>query len=314
MKNTLLFIAACISLQSFSQLNQSSPSLTPKKNRFKTAVQILEQSILSIPSDFKEMGKSVSEDWKKTAAYAGGMLGLIATDKYTTGFLQDHIESTVDYRVPTYRLFNSNQQWLNDEDLYLTTSLFGLYAGSLMANHEKGQIVATNAIKSLGYSFLISHLVLKSVFARKRPHPELNGDEPLPYSKTRNPWDFGNYHPVYFESNPYGTAFPSFHATAYFAVAKVFQMEYDNYWIPYGLISVLFMSNFKSHKHWVSDMALGGLIGTLIGKSVVKNSRKYRKKNKKKRNQSSAQKVKFQKTIVPQISASSIGFQMIGSF
>ena len=31
------------------------------------------------------------------------------------------------------------------------------------------------------------------------------------------------------------------------------------------------VSNIKGHRHWVSDMAAGALIGTLIGSSVAKD-------------------------------------------
>ncbi|WP_297815818.1 hypothetical protein [uncultured Polaribacter sp.] len=53
-------------------------------------------------------------------------------------------------------------------------------------------------------------------------------------------------------------------------------MEYDNYWIPYGVMSAVFFSNVKGHQHWFSDMVAGAIVGTLIGRSVVRSSWKAR--------------------------------------
>ena len=37
----------------------------------------------------------------------------------------------------------------------------------------------------------------------------------------------------------------------------------------YGLAGVLFASNIRSHRHWVSDLVAGALIGTVIGEVVL---------------------------------------------
>ena len=72
---------------------------------------------------------------------------------------------------------------------------------------------------------------------------------------------------------------PSFHLTMYFSVAKVYQEMYDNYWLPYGVLALIFASNIKGHHHWVGDMVAGGIIGTMIGSQVVSNYRnRYLKK------------------------------------
>jgi|SaaInl0LU_22_DNA_1037365.scaffolds.fasta_scaffold05372_4 membrane-associated phospholipid phosphatase len=291
----------------------------PIESRFQVAKRVIENSFLNVPRDFTEMGKIVSNDWKKTATWAGSILGLVVVDKYTTGFLHDHIEPAIeDYRLPDISLNDNLPSWLKHEDAYITYSLAGLYAGSLLFNKERGQIAAANGIKSLAYSYLISHIVFKALFARNRPHRNINDN--LPFNKdyhTRNNWEFGQWHPIELDvqkpTGSKGTAFPSFHATAFFAVAKVMQMEYDNYWIPYGVMSAVFLSNMKGHDHWVSDLVFGGLVGTVIGKAIVKNSRKQRAKRENSVTKAS-KKIKFEKKIFPTFSNNTASLYLVATF
>ena len=258
----------------------STDSLTKQRNHLQTFGHVVKTSFNTIPSDFVHLGKEFSNDWKKTGYYAAGILGLIATDKITTKFYQDHVESNIDYRLPNltpHFLRGSRNVWINNtENAYLTYPIIGIYIGSLITNNEKGQFVGANAFKAIAYSTLITQVTLKSIFGRNRPESPLNtttkGD---PF--TNDNWDFfnGREQTIIFQ-HPRGTSFPSMHVTAYFALAKVLQMEYDNYWIPYGLMSVVFFSNVKAHQHWVSDMVVGGIVGTLIGRSIVRSSWKAR--------------------------------------
>jgi membrane-associated phospholipid phosphatase len=308
MKKVILLICLC----SIFQLNAQVDSLFVKKqkeSRFKVAGRVIKNSFLSVPGDFSEMGKSISKDWKKTATYAGGILGLIAIDKYTTDFLHNHIEPTIDYSIPDITIGNQSHYWISGNDAYMAYPVIGLYFGSVALNYEKGQYVAVNAFKSLAYSIVISHLVLKSIFARNRPYRDTLPNRGDDFSK--NQWDFGNFHPIYFGSKPNGTAFPSLHATAFFAIAKVFQMEYNNYWIPYTFMAGVFMADFNEHEHWVSDLVLGGLIGTIIGRSVVLSSRKQRAKEK---DNISKKKTVYEKKLVPQITRRSVGLHYVINF
>ena len=59
--------------------------------------------------------------------------------------------------------------------------------------NKKGQVVAVNAVKSLAYSYVISHLLLKTITSRNRPQRRINDDNPVVEPWTKNPWDFGNY-------------------------------------------------------------------------------------------------------------------------
>lgn len=309
MKKSLLLIALVISFVSHSQVDSLK---LKKENRFKVAVKVIKNGFLSIPNDFTEMGHSFSDDWKKTGYYALGTLGLIIVDRHTTSFLHNQIEPFIDYELPSIAINDNTNPWISGNDAYISYPIIGLYAGSIIANYEKGQTVAINSFKSLTYSIVISHLILKSIFARNRPYRKINSDDVAPDPWTKSEWDFGNFRPIKLESDAYATAFPSLHATAFFAIAKVFQMEYDNYWIPYTFMAGVFLADIKGHNHWISDLVAGGIIGTIIGKSVVKSSRKQIAKTKNKNR--NKKKLTFQKQLIPQISSKQIGAHLVISF
>ena len=315
MKKLIFLIFLTLSTLSYSQIDSLHYKESKKENRFKVAGRVIKNSIITIPGDLGEMGHSITKDWETTAIYSAGIVGLIATDYYTTVFLQDYVEEAIDYKLPDIDPFEENKYpWLSGEDAYISYPLIGLYLGSFIANSERGQRVAGNAFKSMAYSFVITHLLLKSVIARKRPDPNLSDDAPAEYPYTKDNWAFGYYHGVTGGSQQYGTAMPSLHATAYYAVAKVIAMEYNNYWLPYSFVSIVFMNQFYGHKHWLSDMLVGGLIGTIIGRSVVLNSRKHIAKEEQKLAVKGSNKTKFKKQLIPQISSKMVGFQFVASF
>lgn len=320
MKFLNLIFFSLITIPCFSQndtlnlKNQNDSLKIKKENRFKVAGSVIADSFLSVPGDFSAMGHNVSSDWKRTALYTAGIIGLIAIDKQTTGFLHDHIEPNIVYSLPDIDPENTIPHVTGD-DPYIIYPILGLYAGSLIINNKKGQVVSVNAMKSLAYSYVITQIVLKTIASRNRPQRKINDDNPVVEPWTKNPWDFGNYEKINFTAGPNGsTSFPSFHATAYFAVAKVFQMEYNNYWIPYTFVTAVFLSNIKGHEHWVSDLLVGGLIGTIIGRSIVISSRKQIAKRESSAFNYSPKKITMHKQLIPQISSSMIGLHFIGTF
>lgn len=317
MKCHFMILFSIFSIFTFSQndsLNVKNDSLKIKKeNRFKVAGAVLADSFLSVPGDFSAMGHTISSDWKRSALYTAGIIGLIAVDKHTTGFLHDKIEPNINYSLPALDP-NETIPYVKGNDAYIVYPIIGLYAGSLIFNSEKGQVASVNAIKSLAYSYVITQIVLKTLASRNRPQRKINDDKPVVEPWTKNPWDFGNYDNIHFEHGGSGTSFPSFHATSYFAIAKVFQMEYNNYWIPYTFVTAVFLADIKSHEHWVSDLLVGGLIGTIIGRSVVISSRKQMAKRESGAFNQNPKKFTMQKQLIPQISNSMVGFHFIGSF
>jgi membrane-associated phospholipid phosphatase len=249
------------------------------RNHFQTAGYVFKTSFTTIPNDFVFLGKEFSDDWKKTGYYAAGILGLIATDKITTKFYHKHVEPNIDYSLPNITpnfLRSSKNVWINGENSYLTYPIIGIYFGSLFANSEKGQFAAINSFKAIAYSTLITQFTLKTILGRNRPNRPIDEELGPTSPFTNNNWDFFNRRDGYLYGSARGTALPSMHATGYFALAKVIQMEFDNYWIPYSVMAITFLSDIKSHEHWISDMVVGGILGTLIGRSIVRSSWKAR--------------------------------------
>lgn len=295
----------------FFSINLLAQNPTTDRNHFQTAGYVFKTSFNTIPSDFVFLGKEFSDDWKKTGYYAAGVLGLIATDKITTKAFQN-IEKNIDYRLPNltpHFLRDSKNMWINNtENTYLTYPIIGIYLGSLFTNNEKGQFVGVNAFKAIAYSTLITQVTLKTVFGRNRPEFPLNTNT-KGYPFTNNNWDFfnGRENEILL-SDPKATAMPSLHVTTYFALAKVLQMEFDNYWVPYGLMTAVFFSNVKGHQHWVSDMVVGGIIGTLIGRSIVRSSWKARGILEKSKNR------RISLNYIPKFSSEFTGLKIVGTF
>ncbi|MBU3011088.1 phosphatase PAP2 family protein [Polaribacter vadi] len=269
------FLVTCFLF--FFSISVISQNQTSDRNHLQTAGYVFKTSFNTIPSDFVFLGKEFSNDWKKTGYYTAGILGLIATDKITTKFYHNNIEPNIDYSLPNITpkfLRSSKNVWINGENSYLTYPIIGVYLGSLITNSERGQFAAANSLKAIAYSTIITQLSLKTILGRNRPNRPIDGVISEPF--TNNNWDFFNSRDGYLYGSAKGTSLPSMHATGYFALAKVIQMEFDNYWIPYSIMAITFLSDIKSHEHWVSDMVAGGIIGTLIGRSIVKSSWKAR--------------------------------------
>lgn len=290
----------------------------PKLDHWQTAGRVWKNWVLSVPGDFSEMGKRVSENWLRTGAYTAGVGLLILADKPVTTFHQDVVEKNIDYKfpeLPNVKL-SKDKYLFGRHDAYLVYSLAGLYAGSFAANYSTGQRAALNSIKALGYSYLVSQLALKTIFARQRPDPTLSiKDDPVGMEYSRNPYDFFNFRAIRFGSGGYATAFPSYHATAYYAVAQVLALEFNNYWIPYGAVTLIFFADLKAHKHWVGDMVAGGLLGSVIGHGIVKGTRRLEKRQLQRQNdKTSRNKFQFNYNILPSVSPSSLGLNLYASF
>ncbi|MEO9571136.1 MAG: phosphatase PAP2 family protein [Polaribacter sp.] len=298
---TFLFYSLFFNAQKLEVIN--------KDNIFQTSGKVIKNSILTIPSDFVYMGKEISNDWKKTGYYVGGIVGLIAVDKVTTNFLHNHLEPHLTYKLPKISFIKgrTDHKWLVGENAYMSYPIIGNYLFSFFTNKERGQYASINALKAIQYATIITQLGLKTIFGRNRPNRPLSETAIEPW--TNNNWDFFNKRKEYLFASAEASAFPSLHTTAYFAIAKVFQMEYDNYWIPYSFMSIVYMAEMKKHNHWVSDLVVGGIVGTLIGKSIVLSSWKKRNINgviKKEKN------ISF--NIVPQYSNEYTGLHIVGTF
>ena len=130
-------------------------------------------------------------------------------------------------------------------------------------------------VKAVVESYVVSHIVLKTLAARHRPARPLGDysqtDRDSQYPFVHSPLDFLNFHVPYLHSNAYGTGFPSYHATMFFAFASVNAKVFDNKWIPYGLATTALLYDIRGHNHWVSKLVAGAVIGEFIGKVVYEN-------------------------------------------
>jgi len=220
---------------------------------------LLKNNLKVIPKELKSIVVFPIKHVNPTIKFIGISLVLVTIDKPTTKFVQHNFDNAIKVRFKNV---------LGSDD-YLITGLLALYGGSILFKYEKGQKAALGSMKATLYSFLYTQLVLKTVFARQRPNSNLSHPTLDESPRTINNWDFGNFHRPYLSSKTYGTAFPSFHFTYTFAIARVLQRTFHNTVIPYSLAIGINMINFSGHHHWVSDMVAGAMIGTMIGSIVT---------------------------------------------
>jgi len=238
------------------------------QTRWQKSGYVLREAGRSIGPEIKGIVRMPIDYKREFALGALGVGALMLIDRPVTEFYQDNIESAFDgFALPKHPLKDKlNISGVANEDLWLLTGVAGLYGYGLVADDTRAQRAAILSAKAVAYSYAASHLVLKSVIGRKRPYGDLSSrgnQEGDVY--TTDPLDFGNYHGVSLAPDGYGTAMPSYHFTEYFSVAHVLSRSYDNSWVPYGLATVLAVSNIRGHNHWASDMVAGTLLGIGIG-------------------------------------------------
>ncbi len=231
--------------------------------------KLIKNQFLGIKQDITSITTYPFKHKKKMLHFSLATLGLVVTDYQTTDFIQDHINPATESSIFDDRPFEIFPISAHGE--YFIGFSAGLYTLSLLQNNNKGQLAGLLLFKAGTYSYLYSHLFLKAIIGRKRPAHEL--DDPLTDPVfTKNPYDFGHTHEIYFDSRSDATAMPSFHVTLFFSAAKVLQRVYNNYWIPYTLCALALIPNFEGHHHWTSDMFAGAMIGTIIGNQIANNA------------------------------------------
>ena len=230
------------------------------------AWDVIKESTSSIPTDFYNIATTPFKNPMQTLGYLGIIGALVVVDKPVTTFYQESVEDPLAfYGFPS--IYDS--PITHGADGWLVFGSMAHYLGGFALGDEKSQVTSIMAMKAITYSYAISHLLLKSITGRNRPKDDLKNDNGSSLTDTTDPYDFGHVHSPTFESAQDGSAMPSFHVTMYFSVAKVYQEMYDNYWLPYSTLAVIFVSDIKGHNHWVSDMVAGGIIGTFIGTQIV---------------------------------------------
>ncbi len=252
----------------------------PDRSIKETRLGIIRNTIMTIDDDAKAI---IQRPWNNPnrTANAIKLFALVATDYQTTKFFQENIEP-LDRYVNPYLSFPPilNQtpflrSATRGEDGYLYFGFASMYAAGLLTGNEKLQEAGILTTKAVIESYIVSHLILKSVLGRHRPQRPLGEyggstrESSFPF--VESPYDFFNWHLNILGSKAYGTGFPSYHATMYYAMASVTSRVFDNYWIPHTVVTLLWCYNMEGHNHWVSEVVAGIVIGEFIGKVVYDN-------------------------------------------
>lgn len=213
------------------------------------------------------------EDFAKWSLLIGA---LVLFDTPLTEFYQDKIEPIfAGFSLPEAPI-SWPQYGIVSEDGWLITGVAATYAYGVATGDDRAQRAGLLSAKAVVYSYLTSQLVLKTLFSRERPYPDLQNPSGDPDIYTTDPYDFFQWEGSFLSPGRSGRAMPSYHFTEYMSVARVFSGVYDNAAWPYGVAFILAVSNIEGHHHWVSDMVAGGLIGYGIGSLVLKNDKTYR--------------------------------------
>ncbi len=265
-----LLTALLISLGSSATLAEGIP--------FSSKTSLWRESVTTIDDDIKTIVTAPLKNPRKAAAIVAGIGALVLLDKPLTRTYQNTVEKAFDgFALPTLPWEKElTDLGLASEDVWLLSGMAGGYAYGALTGDERAKRAALLSSKAMVYSFVTSQIVLKTVFSRNRPCPDLDVPNCGDGTFTDDPLDFGNYHGISVRPDGYGTAMPSYHFTQYFAVARVYSGVYGDSWIPYGAAAILAVSNIRGHRHWVSDMVAGSALGIGIGEVVLRNSDAYR--------------------------------------
>lgn len=243
-------------------------------------VGIIRNTLLTIDDDAKAI---INRPLKNPNLTANGvkLFAMIVTDYQTTKFFQEQIEPLDVYvrdAISFHSLFTGVPvlgRWGGGVDGYMYTGVSAMYAAGVLLGNEKMQEAGILTTKAVVESYIVSHIVLKTLVARHRPARPLGDysqtDRDSQYPFVHSPLDFFNFHVPYLHSDAYGTGFPSYHATMFFAFASVNAKVFDNKWIPYGLATTALLYDIRGHNHWVSELVAGAVIGEFIGKVVYEN-------------------------------------------
>ena len=261
----------------------------PDRSIKETRLGIVRNTILTVDDDAKAIIQRPLNNPNRTAN-AVKLFALIATDYQTTKYFQENIEPLDVYIRPLVSyptILNQNsfvRRATTGQDGYIYFGFTAMYGVGLLTGNEKLQEASILTTKAVIESYVVSHLLLKSTIGRHRPARPLGntleGDRDSQFPFVHSPLDFFNWHLNGLGSSAYGTGFPSYHATMYFAVASVTSQVFENKWIPYSAMVFGLLYDIRGHNHWVSELVAGAVIGEFIGRVVYENYHTQRSKSK----------------------------------
>jgi membrane-associated phospholipid phosphatase len=196
---------------------------------------------------------STGKHLKATAVIVGATAGLVALDGYSARFAQ---KKRAKYFGGFNKVFSGSNTGLST--IYVPLGLYGIGLIRRDAYAQRTFLLAGQAV--LNSEILTS--VMKDISRRANPADIPQG---------------GNFSDTWFKKKPRayiaGTgSFPSGHTIAAFSVATVYAERYPGRWqkvLSYGLASVVGFSRVSLESHYVSEVALGAVLGKIFGHYVV---------------------------------------------
>jgi len=216
---------------------KATPSPTPRSSLERHFIQnvIRDQGVIWT-APFRP--RNYESKWSIPLGF--GMAGLIATDRYTSGWVD---------RNGGLPVVSKDVSWLGKA--YVTGGIAGaFYVTGRLTHNAKARETGILAAQALIDTGIVTR-VLK--FATQRPRPNVDDG-------SAEFWDGGD-------------SFPSGHSSTVWSVATVIAYEYkDNPWIKYGAFAAataVSMSRYSGRNHFLSDIVGGSALGFLIGRYVV---------------------------------------------
>jgi membrane-associated phospholipid phosphatase len=173
--------------------------------------------------------------WYEAAAAVGGAAALAVVDEPLQRHAQRHRSETSDDVARFFR-------HMGQPEVYGTVSV-GILAVGLVAHQPRLARTGGRAIGSIALAG-VTTLALKTLAGRARPDSGI-----------------GAFHFKPFGS---GDALPSGHTSVAFALATSLAEDIDRTWVTIGLYTAATgtaFSRINDNRHWLSDTALGALVG-----------------------------------------------------
>ena len=267
----------------FDSVSVPADSLVNSKNN-DTSYAAYESAKLNFGTYFTLLGDDIKQqatlpfhtkgkDWLKVGSFALLTGAVALTNKSVNRF-------AVDLHNNNPAVASISKHVTDFGGAYELYAIAGFYTYGLIFKKQKEKtatVLATQAyITAVGISFIVKYLA-----GEQRPYYT----DPL--TNKKGPIFHGPFYA--FKKGPDGkklsredlSSFPSGHATAAFAAATVYAMEYrDKPLIPilsYSAASLIALSRLTENKHWPADILAGAAIGYLSGRQVVNNFHRYSK-------------------------------------
>lgn len=186
-------------------------------------------------------------DWLIAGGVAGATIGLIALDEQAQNAFARKDAGTLNkdfWDIPTSFGIIA----------YANIFSFGFYAAGLVADDDWTRITGRLLIESL---FLSGVTVMGARFIAGRVRPYYNE---------------GAYRFKGFQASNEFQSFPSGHTTVAWALSTVLAERIDNIFARVGFYGIAAMTGYarvRNNQHWISDVAVGALLGFGSGFYVV---------------------------------------------